>query len=172
VSSARCLAVVLLVGCGPKPEEMAKPEPRPAFFADAIADGPALLARATVNGGDVEVQVIGRSLGEVLGYAFTVRFDGLQANGDAIVAEAIGPNAYGEAVYLSRLSGGALAIGGARQGAAAGGRQLDAETELARLKLRLTGETAALRLGGTSVRRVNGDAVVVAAAGGKIRVAP
>jgi len=170
VSRVLMLSVVVVVGCGNRPDEVMQP-PVPTFTADPVASGAALLTRATISGSDVDVTVVGRALGPVLGYAFTLRYEGLTPQADATVPEALGPNAYGEALYLKKPGTGTLAIGGARQGAAAGEKTISDETVLAELKLTLTGTDAKLSLTGTSVRRANGDAVVAAVAGGKIGVA-
>jgi hypothetical protein len=163
------VSLVVLVGCGRAPEQE---ELKPVFTADAVGEGAALLTRATVTGTDVDVSIVGRSLGPILGYAFTLRFDGLTPQGDAAAEEALGPSTAGEAVYLAKLRDGALVIGGARQGSAAGERAVDQETVLTKLRFTLTGAAASLKLGATSVRRANGDGVVHAAGGGKIGGAP
>lgn len=159
---------VLVLGCG-KPQEPVVIEPplppvERKFVPDAVADGAALFTRAELKGSELEVTVVGKKLGAVLGYAFRLQVDGATASGDGVAVEALGPNAFGEALYFSR----GTSIGAARQGAAAGARTIDDETVLARMRIAVGDAAVQLKLTDTSVRRANGDGVVVALGGGQL----
>ncbi|MBK7862746.1 MAG: hypothetical protein IPJ65_29875 [Archangiaceae bacterium] len=130
-----------------------------------VVVGPALEVHATRSGAHLEVTVTGRSFGPVLGYAFALKFEGLAPQGEATTALALGPVSAGEAMYLTRLSTGVLRVGGVRQGLAAGERVIDAETELTRQRFDVTHDAFTLTLADVSVRRANGDGVVVTAVG-------
>src|SRR5690349_19934313 len=96
--------LMLSMACGKLPEQPPAP---PMFTPDAVAAGPGLLTRATSSGSDVVLKVVSRGLGAVLGYAFTLRYEGITPMCDATVPEAVGPIAFGEALYLVKPSSGA-----------------------------------------------------------------
>jgi hypothetical protein len=153
----------LLAACG-------NPAPvMPAFVPDAVGDGAALFTRGDLTGKELNLTVRGRKLGAVLGYAFTLELEGLTLNGEPDVEPVLGPNAFGEALYLSRVNPSSFVAAGARQGPAAGDRVVDDETVLARMKLTLGDGPAQVRLSRTSVRRANGDGVVISVGGGGVR---
>jgi hypothetical protein len=156
----------LLAGCGDPTPMMVEP---PRFTSDAVSDGAALFTRGELLGRELQLTVLAKELGPVLGYAFTVELEGLAFDGEPVAEAALGPNAFGEAVYLAKTGPASLAVGAARQGAAAGERTLDGETALARMKLALGEGPSRVRLVRPSVRRANGDGVVVALSGGGVR---
>ena len=155
--------VLWVVGCGAPPPVVQLVQ---VYTPDAVASGPALFTRAKLSGSDVDVEVVGRKLGPILGYAFRLEIDGLTPSGDPVAEHVLGT----DAVYLAK--GGRWVFAGARKGAAAGGQTVDDETVLGRAKLHLDITTASLKLRDTSVRRANGDSVAAAIGGGKFELVP
>jgi hypothetical protein len=161
-------AALALAACGePKP-----PPATPARFeADPQPSGAALWTEGELNAdGTLTVTVWAQQLGPVLGYAFRLAADPslTPLAGQAISAEpTLGPNAFGEAIYLAKLGPGGLSVGAARQGPAAGERDLTAPTVAARLTLVPGTSEASVALRDVSVRRSSGDSLSVTLAGGR-----
>lgn len=156
---------LMATACG-APEKPEKPVVvAPVFEAAAPSEGAALFVRGALHGDQVELEVWGKQLGAVLGYAFRVRAENATVESGK-AAEALGTD---HTIYLAKVSGPSLAIGAAREGAVAGERDLSAETLLATVTLKRGEGVSAYSLADTAVRRANGDGVVVHVTGGGVR---
>ncbi|MBX7116068.1 MAG: hypothetical protein K1X64_17190 [Myxococcaceae bacterium] len=146
----------------------------PVFRAPPPAGGPALFVRGALEGDRLQVEVFGKELGSIIGYAFRIALDGLKTQPDepAIIDEALGPHTSGEVLYLGKTTSSSLLFGGARLGSKAQERAIDGETRLAHFTLRVPAATGQLTLVDTSVRRLSGDGVVISVSGGSIGAAP
>lgn len=147
------MLVLVLAGCGGEP---VRPLPMTrVFVADAVGEGAALFTRAELRGDELAVAVVGRKLGPVLGYAFR-----LDAEGATVPDAAVEP-VLSNAMWFTR---------GGRVGAALRGTEqaVEDETVLARWTLKVGDAPVRLRVVASSVRRANGDGVIVSLGGGAL----
>lgn len=146
----------------------------PMFQAEAAPAGPALFVKGQLQDGKLQLEVFGKGLGPIIGYAFRLSLEGLEAKPDTVIPvdEALGTENGSEVVYLRKRSDTSLLFAGARLGAAAGEKTVDAETRLAHIELLAPSESGRVTLIDTSIRRLNGEGVSATVSGGKIVGAP
>ncbi len=163
----------LTMACSAPPIDPPLKRP-PDFQSQAAAAGPALFVRGTLEGELLDVEVFGKELGSIIGYAFRVSLDGLEPQEGTVLSadEALGPASSGQVLYLKKTAQQSLLFAGARLGTKAEERIIDTETRLAHFSLRASAAAGQLTLVDTSVRRLNGEGVKLNVSGGKIGSAP
>lgn len=142
-----------------------------SFAADDEPTGPALYV--TVDTSDAvhpKATVWAAHLGAVFGIAAALRYDAAQlAPQQPRIEPLLGPDAAGEARYLIAARAGAVVLGAARRGPAAGEQEITAPVALAVVPLEvLDAGSSRLALERAQVRRADGSFVAVQVAGGTL----